>query len=49
MVIRDLQDYWSLVRSHRKGNLAAKTALELMSSGVNRAAKAASIYLLKLK
>jgi hypothetical protein len=36
MVVRDLQDFWTLVSSHRRGDEDSELGLELMSYIVGR-------------
>lgn len=45
MVIRDLQDYWTLVTAHRGGDEDAKLGLELMEHEEGKPGHLARKYL----
>lgn len=45
MVDTELQDYWTLVQAHRKGNAIALPALRLMSMKHNRPGRLAAQFI----
>jgi len=45
MVNFEMQDYWTLVSAHRRGDTDALIGLELMADGGDKAARMAYSYL----